>query len=194
MFIFLLELSSSILKKDFFKGGITMKHFICSVQICILTACTFLLTIPQLQAAPADQGSMAKKGSLACPGNHSNQENGNLRLWTAWILRNYDDEQSIQVDNIRVLDAQGTVIKSNPLPFNNVTYTIGPGQTLMFNSRNMGIESINVSTDRPLQFHVDWSAKKKALTLEGTTVLTTLLNDGTTPFGRHAVHCRTISM
>lgn len=102
-------------------------------------------------------------GSIACGGNHFERQDGQERHFSAYLVRNFDPREAIDIVGIRVYDARGEQVADYPadaLPatFNKV---LAPGEhrlpshaTALWRSH----ELIPKDARHPFQVIFDWSA------------------------------------
>lgn len=150
-----------------------------------VTTCLTLLglligsTPVSLFAAPVDKDTKATSATLLCGGHHTYDEDATGAMVPTrisnWSFRNYNDSASIQIDRIRIYDAQGALIRDEMPPTassNGVDPSnLGPHSTILFKSIHI-FDPSNTPTYLPLQFVLDWSSVsgKKVLTLDGYVV------------------------
>jgi len=122
-------------------------------------------------ASPADQDDRAFSGTIACGGSHFNRVGGTEAQRTAYVLRNYNDSLSININRLAVYDATGAILAdfngaTLPIAFNGVfgggDNSIEPFQTALYLSADL-IGAPLPNALRPISVRIDWSADAKAL-------------------------------
>ena len=164
----------------------------------------------------AEELPKSSDGTVLCAGKYEYRENppnlGRPRHTTIWNFRNFNDVDSIIIERIRLYDATGALRfdsdtdgglppdrNGNLLPGN----VLGPHQSVQFTSDTLVLSNDPAAsipsetffpilidqTKNPVQFVLDWSAPRKNLALDGTTVRRRLNGDGTES-GRANLICR----
>ncbi len=156
----------------------------------------------------------ARQGTLLCGGNYTN-----ITQTASWNLRNFNEDQSIYVDRVRFIDAQGTVIydsTTNPagIPLTNngllggVDTELEPNQTTQFRSEQLVdaglLPDLGGQARRPIQVIIDWSAPSRGIALDGALVRRAHMRDTVEispgvfidvrgrEIGRHEYDCRSM--
>ncbi len=132
-----------------------------------------------VHAAAADEHHKAYAGRLVCGGNHFVRASGTEMHFTAYVLRNLDDEGAIRIERIRLVDASGATLADFTAPrlppFRNGLLgpgddTLAPGQSGILRTLDLvGLDGLPRSR-RPLQLIVEWRAGDRALTLDAVAV------------------------
>lgn len=152
----------------------------------------------------SDGSDTAIRAVVRCGGNNFLRLGGSEIQFTSWVVRNFDGDQPITLDRMRVFDANGATLFDSATsglppseegslgPANNV---LGPNQTAQFNSNDF--IPFQAQQTRPIQLEVQWSAFRPALILDAITVRITRQRDPATGAqlaerARHAIQCRTI--
>jgi hypothetical protein len=158
-------------------------------------------------AGHGDADAVAFGGTTACGGNHFNRVAGNEGQRSSYILRNYNDSDSIKIERIRMVDATGAVlfdsaVSGMPTFFNGVLGagddSLEPHQTAQLRSQDVLSAPLG-SSQRPIQTLVDWTAEKKVLLLDAVLVRVSRDRDIVTgqlgdERGRHLLECRHVKI
>lgn len=158
-------------------------------------------------AGNGDRDARGFGGTVSCGGQHFNRLGGTEAHRTNYIIRNYNEHADINLDRVRVFDANGNVlfdsdITGMPVFFNGVLSasdtSLNPHQTAQLRTNELLGSNFLGQLDRPIQVIFDWSAQKKVLTLEVGNVRTSRKRvqnpDGSWTTreerGRHIYECR----
>jgi hypothetical protein len=157
------------------------------------------------QADKSEGGGTARQGVMRCGGNNFLRLGGTEIQFATWVFRNFDSNNDITIDRMRVFDANGAVLfdsQASGLPLSEPG-NIGPGNNVLLANQGTQFLSDEIipflsQAQRPVQIEVNWSSPRAALTLDGITVRVSRGRNATTgqqleERGRHAVECRTIS-
>jgi hypothetical protein len=179
-------------------------------RLYVLLVAMFSMTFAQQASADRSEGAATgRQGVVRCGGNNLLRLNGTEVHFISYTLRNFDSTNSIGIDRLRIFDANGNVLfdtANNPGgslppaengvlgPTNNM---LAPNQTAQFDSNNL-IEFL-AQPDRPIQFEVQWSASRPALSLDVVANRIVRGRNATTgnmleERARSALGCRTIEL
>ncbi|MGH7946812.1 MAG: hypothetical protein ACREF9_17680 [Opitutaceae bacterium] len=156
------------------------------------------------QASRSEGAATARQGVVRCGGSNFLRLGGTEIQFTSYVLRNFDSVNPIVIERMRIFDANGATLldtaggglppADNAVlgPANN---TLNPNQTALYSSD--ALIPFLAQNNRPIQFEVEWSAKKPALSLDVITVRHSRQRDPATGAvqadrARHAVECRSI--
>lgn len=132
---------------------------------------TIILSSAMLMSAAAttQAGGMKKavSGTLACGGNQLIRNGGTEFHQTNYVFRNFNSFESIDINRIRVYDANGSLLSDYSgaaLPdFTNsvlgpLDNSLQPYQTAQLGTRSFFGDLGLSKSQRPLQVLIDWSA------------------------------------
>lgn len=126
-----------------------------------------LFFISLIMACSSANAGGAMSGTIACGGNHVIRNGGNEFQLTQFVLRNYNQTNSIRLDRIRFYNATGSLIldfDGSALPkfINGVLgpmdNQLEPFQTALLRSFDIFADSSLGKKQRPIQVWFDWSA------------------------------------
>jgi hypothetical protein len=157
------------------------------------------------QAARSEGEASARSGVLRCGGNHHLRMGGSEVHFSNITLRNFDSAQAIAIDRLRVYDAATNVIFDSaasglPPPTDGAIAgnVLAPNGSVVYSTLDL-LPGFLPSERRPIQVQVDWSASRRALTLDASNVRLTRARDPATGMvleerSRNSGECRTIAM
>jgi hypothetical protein len=172
---------------------------------CLVLGTLLSLTVAGVAHADRGEGSTtARQGVVRCGGSHFLRLSGTEAHVTIYAIRNFDAANPIVIDRLRFFDATGAVLldtaggglppTDNGIlgPANN---TLNPNQSVTYHTQDL-LPFLAV-TNRPIQLEIEWSAPRRALSLDAITVRIIRQRDAATGAqqaerSRSAVECRSI--
>jgi hypothetical protein len=170
---------------------------------------TTILSLTFAGAAYADRGeggTTARQGVVRCGGNNFLRLNGTEIHLVSYTLRNFDSGQPIIIERLRFFDATGAVLfdtAGGPLPpadngvLGPANNALNPDQTAQFSTD--AILPFLDQAHRPIQLEIEWSAARRALTLDVIASRIVRQRDAATggvqeERARSATECRSIRL
>ena len=170
---------------------------------------TTILSLTFAGAAYADRGegeTKARQGVVRCGGNNFLRLSGTEIHFISYTMRNFDSEQPIIIERMRFFDATGAVLfdtfgGSLPPADNGVlgptNNALNPNQTAQYSTD--AILPFLDQAHRPIQLEIEWSADRRALTLDVLASRIVRQRDAATGAvqaerSRSATECRSIRL
>lgn len=157
-------------------------------------------------AGHADKNKRGVQGSVTCGGNYFSRSGGSELHRSTYVLRNIANEGAINIQRIRVYNANGMVLFDSSLTglpsfYNSVVSAsdtaLDPHQSAQL--RIVDMIPSQSRNNRPLQTVINWTANQTILSLEAVNVRTIADVDPVTgkvgkQRGRHLYECRTTKL
>lgn len=125
--------------------------------ICLLLGISGIFS--QTHAANILDVVKMKSGTHGCTGNHAIRLSGTEQQYTIWNFRNFNSNRTINIDTIRIYDANGNIIFDSPsvdsVPA-RFKMTLTPHQSTQLRSWEIFATGLPRS-QRPLQLEAAWS-------------------------------------